>query len=436
MECSFQHGLFVTIDRAKKLQTFYDSVNSEKLRLPNGHFLLAASSADGRLRLLFNYDAAPFTLKRFIVYDMGAAAVRFDMPLPQSYRMGHFLPGNRLLLAGDRYGVSSSVIDLSSGRVTHQQSPFRWVTWAMPLLVASFLGWAVLWLRVPGSTHVGLWCDLALLSLLVMLPLILRLLAVGDRTDLSRLPFNYGHGVFLGLFQLSVAWLFFGSSRLTLRYIPGLLVLSGLVATLLLVLGTQGSAADQAVSALATTLALVLAMCLVAGAARLAGWRMMPVGQIGAEPTALRERISMRDLFIALTCFALAAAALRPLAPYLMRYKPDSLPVDTVAMHVAGTFAALLFALTPMRMLFRCGIIAFVLLSAGTVAQQVYYFVVGRQSGFVFSSAMVYFRVIATSALATYIFALAYRFRGWRFTRTSASFLRALRVLRGKETAA
>lgn len=404
--------------------TYYHLAESAPLRLPSDRFGLSSSTFDGKLRVFDEVTADPADLvllsSRLLVYDTDADSVRFELAMPLASYKSQFLPDNRLAVVSNRYGVSSYVIDLDSGQVTHQQSPFRWVAWAMPLLFLSFLGWATLWLRVPARSPVWLWCDIALLSALALLPLMLRLFAVGSPTDLDRPPYNYSQGMFLALYQVSVAWLVFGNSRLTLRYIPTLLVLTALAVTLTCVLGTDRSAAAIVADALVKASVLALAMCLVAGLVRLLGWRLLSADRSGSVPLRSGKRITMRDPLIALTLFALVAAVLRPVAPGYSDFEWSHVRIDMLAGVVACTFAGGMLALTPRRVAFWSGMFAFSLLSVLLVAQPTYEFVLGWYVGLGPSKAMVYFRVIGAASLATYIFALAYRFRGWRLIRLTA----------------
>lgn len=426
MTLGFMQGLFWTSDGVTNPK-YYDPTDSRQLQLPDDRLHLASSSPDGRRRLFFDYPA-PSVSRRAVIYDMASHTVRLDLPLPQACYVAQFLPDNRLKLASSSYGISSYLIDLDSGQITHRQTPYAWVAYAMPLLFLSFLVWAIAWMRASARAGIWAWCDIALLSGIVMLPLLLRLFAVGTSYDVNRLPFNYCHGIFLGLFQLGAAWLIFGAARLTLRYIPIVLILAALVTALNFVLTTNKSTAGVAVEALALTVIPALAMCALSGLARLGGWRWRRLDQGGPLSVAFTGRTTMRDPFIAITCFAIAAAAMRPLAPYLFHSQMNGFQLDILAMLVACTFAALMFALTARRLVFKFGAVISILLSVAIVAQPTYDFVAGRQIGLPPSNPMVHFRVIATATLATYIFALAYRCRGWRFGRAAARFSPAISV--------
>ncbi|MCA9193883.1 MAG: hypothetical protein KDB03_19060 [Planctomycetales bacterium] len=232
-----------------------------------------------------------------------------------------------LVIANSQYGLSVELLDYQTGKIIKRFVPFRWLSFVLPILILGFALCTELWIRLATRNGLALGWIIALpvLALSITLLVHLRKWGLFGRPEFAH---NYLQGVFLGLYCAAHAWLVWGAGRLSLRYLP-LVVVTGI---LVLLVRSMVTVVSLQVEAILTTVFTSLFVLIAFAILRATGLVRRP--QVHELETGNGHAgIPMRDLFVACTCVAILLSVSMPIFPKLVL--PNRLPPETWQMIVA-----------------------------------------------------------------------------------------------------
>lgn len=363
-----------------RYEKIFDLETGQALALPQLQLTGAPRLKEHGLWMFNGY--APGLHFYVCVYDVNRHQIVFQMQAGAT-SWGGFLDEQRILYANRSHGLTAKVFDLN----THQTlATYRPWWWASPLLVACCIGfavWVYMWVQAGVTDSRWVWCDVALFALLGIVPLLLRVEAVGGKMDIDRPVFAYAQGIFLALTHLCGVWIVFGQrTRWLLRTVPMVLVLSLLLVVLTRVFLQPKtgllfySPSDLAWEGLATTAIPTAISMLGFGALRLARFRLHIDRTENTDRDKNVSQLPLRDLFVAITCAGLLLAATKPLILALPRGTPNVAwdLIATVACATIGHNVALVLAFANDRRLVRLGTVLLSSLFVALVAIPIVHF--------------------------------------------------------------
>ena len=224
----------LSVERPKGSFLYFDLETQQWLPRPEPNYRLYNISADRRYvyycRIEDGYNCK--------VYDRETAHCvgEFAMPLgSEVFR----LDDGRLVETSDCYGYSVRFLDFATGKTLREIRPLGWVLPGLFGLIVLYGIWCVLWMHVSAREHGWAWIDVVLVLGLPALIMILRTALRGDALDLTRPPTRHALGIVMAGEMISMVWIVYGKTRLSLRIVPMLVATSLLMVLLTGVFGEK-----------------------------------------------------------------------------------------------------------------------------------------------------------------------------------------------------
>ncbi len=346
--------------------------------------------------------------------------------IPGRCSQERFVDENRFARVFDKFGVSVEVYNLQTGTVNTWR-PFIIYAYLLPMLYFGFAAWGITWLVVSAREGGKSWFDL---MILIGLPLVaLSFSGATSDTPISMLWFGGPSqsymtywGITAALFALTSAWTIIAPVRARIAVIPLTVVLASFA---LIMLNGQNLRLrpELATNPFACAVGIALVAIVLFSGLRMRGFKAV---NLGLEATRTKpSNWTLLDLFVMLTCSAIAIASVVPL--FINDQKIILLAsIQTIwwTTAIAAAVLSLCVLLTCLKQGQRW------LIASGTttalvvlvfVAQEVLNFA-GEKSLFGMPLPNVAPQGLAavTSAVsATFLASLTFRLRGWRLIRTN-----------------
>jgi hypothetical protein len=318
-EIELVEGPFVAGRNHQSELEYFDILDSVLLKLPFNDMYVSNASGDR-----YWCFQTKNTIKQTCVYDRHEQRVCLtiaDCPLTQ------FLDDGRLAALYPAYGVCVDVYDLETGKST-RHAPFRWIVFALPLVLLAWFAWASAWLIYSAREGGWAWADLALIF-----DTTFGLLLYGGASNhfewlifSSRLTPAFASvvGMAAGLLMVGAFWstasdwrsassltaITNASWKLT-PLIPMTLVWSALACWLNSAPNAINTRAAQISIVAFVSLAAIL-VALLCKVMNLLGWRLRSPESNG-QVVSGKRRTSLLDLFVVIACVAVVITAAKPI---------------------------------------------------------------------------------------------------------------------------
>ena len=393
----------------------FDLKTQERLSIPQGRWLPARGELRGTPTIFYHSNGQ--VADHLMSFDRDTDQVLWEKEF--GHEITCFGRIDEHLIFGDgRYGATIQLVNSRTGKVERQFRPFGFAAWLIPLFVIFAAFWGVLWIR-ESSAIIPPWLNLIPLAGIPLLLLTAYLVKWDYIPGVPNLHiFNYCHGIFVGLTFAGFSWLILGRTRVGLRYLPVIGILSLLVVICRLIFSDFRFAAEAFTSTVFPGIVVLLPAALL----RWSGFRWkryLDQGSTGPE-VEKQSGIPIRDLFIAAACAAVLMAVLKPVLSRLGFPNLDMhfLVGTTLALIGASVLLICTQSTSKSALRFAYGLIACLLVVASRLKPCILSlrdreFFVMRMS-----FQLVLLRVIVTALLAQFAVLLTYRSRGWRLERT------------------
>ena len=420
VECFAQGPFFVVSNSAASTQEIFKLPNFAKMNLPSSDLFPARLGSDTDIKVFFDVAAVDEGL--LLGWDTKNNKLRWEHCVHNEPTLYEKIESN-LAIGYPGMGYTIDIIDGVTGRVVDQIQPYRFAVWLLPLLLIGWFTWLVVYCRRGNKRPilqvlVGSGTSLAALILYMAY---WRLIPGYPQVPL----FNYCHGLFLGFAIAAYTWLVFGKTRLSLRYLPLLAVLS----LQLFICGFVFSndyrfAAEAFISTMVPASVVAIPMLLV----RWAGFRFenLSRGFLESKDAAKNERrFPIRDLFIASLGFAIFLACLKPALNWLDLPTIDPLIIFGSASVICGGIAILLSAQSKAAYVRWSCLLLVLFLYLSLVGEALLEFTLGHYWYFPERMSMIplVYRVIATAFTTQYLIQSAFAGAGWHLCRQQSSVL-------------
>ncbi|MFN3189599.1 MAG: hypothetical protein ACE361_03665 [Aureliella sp.] len=332
--------------------------------------------------------------------------------------------GDQILLGYPKAGYTFDLIDPSTGNLIRRLQPFAMTVWLLPALCIGFFFWTGAVALAPIASPLQKIPIVAIVLLIAMLAYLAywRLIPGYPAVPL----FNTCHGLFLGLANAACIWLVFGRTRISLRYLPLLGVISLQLFICILVFFSPRFASEALVSTLVPALMAGIPMIAI----RLTGCRFQlgstndsGTGTDSARSATAMEashskRLSIRDLLLASLGFAVFVACLKPALDFFQIPALDSRIIIGTGIWMLLTTIFLVGVQSRKRGLRLLTVCAAVTIFAAVMFESLHNFTTGQNLGRPrMDRILVITRVLAAAALTQYFVQFIYASHGWRLTR-------------------
>lgn len=409
----FRRDIVLLVDYTANSIRYYDPLYEREIKLPKGCTLTVRDSAfdNGKLHFSGTYDLTTDQYVepcRFVTYNRKSGQIETDLHLDAPFNYFTELDSGNPLLISSAYGYSVMEVSEDGSEIVRTHAPYAWAGWMMPLTALLFAAWSTYWVRCSIQDGGWTWIDCLLIGGLPLVCIWQRMHAVESHL----LMLIYEVGLYVGVLSLVTAWLVFGRTRASLRF---------LVVAVLVSLGLHFGLAvprDEQVEApvIFFTFATATGMCAFGSILRFAGLTCLNETQPPADTP--RPRITIAGYFWATIGIALLTVEARSVTQ--IRMTGDMAELGILA--IVGGTCGLLMLIAALLALCRkpsihyctgalCGLVA-----AAAVALPWSIFVYGAR--FSPPAAATNWGLVPAALTipfaTTFILFLPYRTRGWR----------------------
>jgi hypothetical protein len=205
------------------------------------------------------------------VYDLSNKRITSTFATDVWTRVVRFANAASIAVMSHGELVTVRMVDARTGETTHLHRPFAWVQRTVNLLVVGYIPWCFAWIIVSSRGRQWAWVDAVLVGGIPLTLFTARVVLVGDTLEPDRVPYQYSLGIIVAGVMLSIIWVVFGTTRLTLRVLPLAMALAGVGALLAFVFADDSELAWRAI---ATTAAPSLTFFLPLSVLRMFGWKL------------------------------------------------------------------------------------------------------------------------------------------------------------------
>jgi hypothetical protein len=404
---------------------YFDLKTKTWIRLPEGKFSLADSSANDKLWLAYHREGNQHNVAVLIDKAQNKVVSRLER-----FTLVEFLDNESVLTLSPNWGMTIQRIATKDGSVMQSWSLYWWV---VPILVGSilmFVIWSLFWIRETGSNALSVWGTIVVLGGVPALVFILRTKFVGDSLDLGRGPIQYAQGVIYAWLLISTIWMVHSRQRIVIRALPLVVTAALLFAAVTFSFSKDLNQVILGLVQMLVPVFLYLFGCLVFRRFGFRLWAPVDESVVLDHTSTPKERlqntltITIKDMFLLVAGAALVFATMNPLLPSLkaslgdMKHILDGISVLVIACFIQGS--AWWLGMSG-RKLYGTKMLVFSILLMALVMEPVYQFVTGNTTirdvigSWGMSVTMV--RVVATSSLATVWMGLVFRSAGWTWSR-------------------
>lgn len=401
------------LDTASGRIRYFDLQFQREVPLPAGCVTCLHKPIQGdRYRyFLGTYDLATDHFKqpyRWVTYDRTSGKIVSDIDIGSPFCDFRNASTGNFLLVSAASGYSIIEVSEDGSEIVRTHAPYAWAGWMMPLTALLFAAWSTYWVRCSIQDGGWTWIDCLLIGGLPLVSIWQRMHAVESHL----LMLIHEVGLYVGVLSLATAWLVFGRTRASLRF---------LVVAVLVSLGLHFGLAvprDEQVEApvIFFTLATAAGMCAFGSILRFAGLTCLNETQPPADTP--RPRITIAGYFGATIGIALLTVEARSVTQ--IRMTGDMAELGILA--IVGGTCGLLMLIAALLALCRkpsihyctgalCGLVA-----AAAVALPWSIFVYGAR--FSPPAAATNWGLVPAALTipfaTTFILFLPYRIRGWR----------------------
>ncbi len=200
------HRNFICWEAKKGELSYFDIEKKVALDLPasvvaDSFYKTAASVGNNDLMLLPAYIDSTTLVPQLLIASRWTGQIVKKWPqLPNRiYTLIEDGDQSLLLESGYEWGLSLVKRRISDGTVIDAHYPLRqWIVW-IGLAATATIAWAIAWLFYSARNGGIAWIDIALVSSVLVGIAVWRLYFSGQPYASSRLPYEYGGGIFAGL---------------------------------------------------------------------------------------------------------------------------------------------------------------------------------------------------------------------------------------------
>ena len=208
------------------------------------------------------------------------------------------------------------ILDRETGATIAKHQPLWSIGYIMIGWVAIVALWWIGWFARSVAEGVWAWLDCACFLVICLVAMTGRILVSGEPTSETRIELRIAQGLSAAGVALTVLWIVFGKTRLTLKILPPIAWVAFVCAVVMAVFGLR----SWAVGSTAVTLSIVyVSMLLVAWLMRFRGLRLEQPRK-SALPIPLHQGVGgqskfpLRDIFLLMAVVAVLCSVVR-LAP-------------------------------------------------------------------------------------------------------------------------
>ncbi len=205
-----QNGNFISWEEKNGEFSYFDIEKQVPLNLPTSVALTSfqaglAIVGHNDLILLPGFADATTLVPQILIASRSTGQIVAQWPQRPSRNYSLIENGNesQILESGYEWGLSFVKCNIFDGTVVEAHYPlWHWFVWTL-LTAIAVIAWSIAWLFYSARNGGVAWMDIALVSTVLIGVAAWRLYSASQPYSISRLPYEYGGGVFAGLMAVA-----------------------------------------------------------------------------------------------------------------------------------------------------------------------------------------------------------------------------------------